>query len=457
MSYFYIKSGFGTRTTGGGTTAQTGTMAALGASNVYNDILDALADTTPPVAGDIFICSDLHAFDNGGSVIFYVFPATGIPIQIYSVDDANIDQYSAGASETTTSSLKWSGKADFMGVDLSTGIYLGNDGNNVSTSHKDCTLTLQGGSDYIGCISDGVKIDIINTTIACGSTGNGIRLTSGGGIIRIIGSAFTATTTVNDLIATSSGGGGGRLECTGTDLSVITGYLLGNHGSAQTSDDRLEVRIDKCKLNASVGFVEETLTNRDSYILVTNSAPTSAEAEHQYYSQDYNGNVKDQASAGIHRDESTAYGDGEKVSFKCTSSANVSRLNPLVFDAPSRFAELSSASTDTIRIYFTVVNTTTLTDQDIWAELIYPDGTNKHLFNYLSNENADPLATGTTHTTDSGSTWKNGGSDLTGYNEYYMDLDTSGDVGHDCVPLIRINIGIPSEIIYIDTTVDVVA
>ena len=88
----------------------------------------------------------------------------------------------------------------------------------------------------------------------------------------------------------------------------------------------------------------------------------------------------------------------------------------------------------------------------------YPDGTNKQLHSYLTTENTQPFATtGTALTTDSGSTWKDGASDLVGYNEYYIDLDTSGDVGADGVPIITLNVGKASTTVYFDTTVDIVA
>jgi hypothetical protein len=141
------------------------------------------------------------------------------------------------------------------------------------------------------------------------------------------------------------------------------------------------------------------------------------------------------------------------------TTASVSIAGPMVVDFPARYAALSSASTDTIRIYFAVVNTTTLDNTNVWAELIYPDGTNNQTYNYLSNRNTNIIdATPTDWTDDSaGSTWKDGASDLTGYNEYYMDLDTSGDAGADCVPIIRIYVAEPSATIYFDSTVDVVA
>ena len=71
--------------------------------------------------------------------------------------------------------------------------------------------------------------------------------------------------------------------------------------------------------------------------------------------------------------------------------------------------------------------------------MLYPDGTNKQTYNsatsakVISGTNTvDPLATsGTTLSTDSVSTWTSG---LT--YKYYVDVDTSGDAGADCMPMI---------------------
>ena len=90
----------------------------------------------------------------------------------------------------------------------------------------------------------------------------------------------------------------------------------------------------------------------------------------------------------------------------------------------------------------------------------YPDGTNNHISNRVTTRNTDRLAlasAGTPLTTDSGSTWKDGGSDLVGYNEYYIDIDTSGDVGADAVVMPRIYVAIPDTVIYFDPILDSVA
>lgn len=455
MAFYYVKSG-GTATGDAGrtTTARTGSFGAT--STYYDDIRDALSvPSTSIVAGDSIYCSHLHSFNNASSAISYGFPATGIPIQIISVNDAAQDSSLTGAKEETNSLIRFDGKSSSHGMTYDTSTSISCSIGNASTGFIKSLLNLTTSSDFVGATGDGSCIELIDTEIACSSTSNGLQV-QGGGALTMFGGTITASTTIDDLLRASSGNGGGRIICEGVDLSTVTGFLLGNHGSNQTADDNVVMVINSCKLNASVGFVEETLTNLGTSILVTNSSSTSSAAEYQFYYEDYFGSVEDQDDSGIHRDESTAFSGGTKVSMKAVTKANASTGSSFSFDLHAIFAELSSASTDTIRVYF--ASTSTLTDNDVWVEMIYPDGTNKNEFNYITNQNADVIATGTTHTDDSGSsTWKDGGSDLAGSNEYRMDLDTSGNVGADGVPIIRVHIGKPSITVYFDTTVDVVA
>ena len=61
---------------------------------------------------------------------------------------------------------------------------------------------------------------------------------------------------------------------------------------------------------------------------------------------------------------------------------------------------------------------------------------------------------GTALTTDTGSTWKDGASDLAGYNEYYIDMDTfTNDPGSDGYPIIRVYVAKASTTIYFDSEV----
>jgi hypothetical protein len=61
----------------------------------------------------------------------------------------------------------------------------------------------------------------------------------------------------------------------------------------------------------------------------------------------------------------------------------------------------------------------------------------------------NPMASGTTLTTDSGSDWRDGAGALAGHNEYIIDVATSGDVGADCVPVVSISVTKANTTIYL--------
>ena len=91
-----------------------------------------------------------------------------------------------------------------------------------------------------------------------------------------------------------------------------------------------------------------------------------------------------------------------------------------------------------------IICITKITDNDIYIEVMYPDGTNKQTFNAISSQDADFFAVGTTLTTDGSSTWTGALSNL-----YQIDVSTVGDVGADCQPIVKVFVTIPSVTIQI--------
>lgn len=446
MAFFPIKSGFGTRVAGGGFgSLQTGSFAALGADSVYASEITAIADGAG--AGDIGQTSDLHDFDNGGSVVTLAGPTSGVPLQFHSVSDTNMDQDSSGAKIQTNSFIITTGIIAYSGYTHDTSIAV-ETGNNSAAIYDNSTFSLTTTTDVVRVDLDGSIFKLTNCIINCAEVSCGITI-SNGGIFEWVGGSLTASTHIDRLTVGNTGvNGGGSIFVQGVDLTPVEDYLLGSFGGNQSSDDAMNFRIDKCKLSGLlIDFVEETLTDPNQFVLITNSSSSSTVAEHQFYQENIFGTVED--NTATFRNESEPFTDsGQKVSFECITTARTSRLTPLTFDMPSRFAELSSASEDVLEIFLT--SDTALTDNDVWVDLIYPDGTTKQLFNFLTTANANSLSTGTTLTTDATSTYTGGKA-----NNYVISVDTSGDAGADSYPIIRINIGLASTTIYFDTEVGV--
>jgi len=240
--YFYIKNGFGTRTTGGGfTSKQTGSFATLGAASVYSGVTSCLADTAPPVAGDFMVFSNSHAFSNAGALT-YTIPGG---VFLVSVDDANCDTYSAGASETTTGAnpLRWDGSFYMRGLTLSSGttgttnLSLGLNAGPAQV-YKDCKLRL-GSSNGASRIAIGTStaqagqhVRFINTTVRFAASGQSVTNNSSrfdwiGGGIESGGTAPTQlisgnSTNVRGVYGTLMGLNLAGLATTGNIFSAVT-------------------------------------------------------------------------------------------------------------------------------------------------------------------------------------------------------------------------------------------
>jgi len=417
----------------------------------YGTIALAFGATTPPAAGDFIFVSNTHATTNtlqtwGGSVF------GNIPVMIFSVDDANCDQYSAGAAETTSSGadIRFDGHCYIRGMTLT----VGNDLDFLIASQaviEDSTIDISGSGDLINLDNDGASITLINTTVNFSSTGAFIFLRSATSF-EWYGGSVTGSVPDNLFGGSAATNGGMFIRVIGVDLSLCSGNILGSFGGDVVNDDTIEVEFRSCALHATATKHAETFLCHAHNVLFIGCGSTAAEAEYQFHVATIGGEADDDLR---YRDESLAFASGEKVSILADTNANASLGSPFSFELPARFAELATATTDTLRIYFT--SDTTLDDTDVWAEVVYPDGTNKHKLNYLSNQNADPLlASGTEFTDDSGnSTWKAANdTDLALSKEYFMDLDTSGDVGADGVPVVRIYVALPDILVLFDTELD---
>ena len=459
MAYFYVKNSLGTRTVGGGLTQQTGSFTTLGAASVYATIAAAITDGA--TVGDYVLCSDLHDFDSGGTSVVWSGSTAGY-LCICSVDDANCDAYSAGATERTTSGttadIDVSGLVAAYGMTLTFAddLKLLNSGSEFKAYQ--CSIGPINSTDGLRFIVDGQAYELVDCTLDLAASTSRLATMEYGGIMTMRGGGFTRSggTNANSLTSGGFGNGGGTLNLFGVDLTIFNQVLFDAVGSS-TNDDSINIRMDLCDLNASATFFDEDFLNTYNDVFITRCTDSSSAAEYQYFKRTRGGDISDNTT--FYRDGSTAYDDSaQKVSIQIASNADNSRFAPLAFDFPTIDAALSSASTDTLRIY--ILSADTLTDADIWAEAIYPDGTTKNIGNIATSQSnvltgsfaPDPLATGTALTTNT-EAW----TGRTTENRYQIDIDTSGDVGADCVPTIRLYFAKASSTIYLDTTVDVVA
>ena len=452
MSYFYVDSTIGTRTTGGGTTKQTGTFDVLGAANLYATRSLAIADGL--VDGDIMVCAQRHA-ETTASTITVNFPRN---VTTVVAENANCDVYvkSTSSNEHTTGYYNsYGGRSNYgFWTKAERGINHKNDNN--SFWDEDCTYEVTGSGDRCCYFSSaGGSAHLIRPTFKGVSGSIPFRIL-GGSVVNIVGGVVEAGPTV--LLSAGFAAGGGSFCARGLDISNVTGTVVNGVGGAATSDDAIDVRLYSCPTAASFNWTNEDFKNLNQRLRATNCANTTALEEYQYYEQARGGYAESQDDAGIYRSETTPYPSGTKTSIHILTNADASIPMPFWFDLPTRHAKLSSTASDKLRYY--LCSTIALDDTDIGIELTYKDEVDTHKLNFVSTREPNKLilaSAGTALTTDSGSTWEDNGVDLTGYNEYYIDIPTSGDKGADCVPAARIFASLPSTSFYLDPIPDVVA
>lgn len=452
MAYFYVDSTVGTRTAGGGTTKQTGSFSALGASNVYGSHNEAVTDGAD-TAGSIVCWSTDHA-NSGDSDVNLTGSTTGAPVTIVSVDASNCDTETLAtvAQETSLDDVLPGGM-----VKVRSAYIKANDDfsllDSANFEMEKGTIDVNGASDLLRAVSDGANYLLKDVHLA-GSYTSVVGI-SAGASLHMIGGYTTGFT--NNFSNQYFNVGGGHIYIKGTDLSSVEGYLIAAVGGDYGADDGIVVKMDGCKINSLVNYVEESFLSANQKADFTRCSSTSAGAEYQFHYQRFGGYMDDNTT--IYRDESIAFPSTTKVSAHVLTESNTTVSIPFSVEFPSRYAELSGTSKK-LRIY--LASTATLTDTDVWFDAVYPDDTNNHQSNLVSTLGSNSVFdAGTTLTADTGSTWKNSGSDLAGYNEYYIDIDTStaggGDDGEDCVPNLILNVAIASTAIYFDTTIDVVS
>jgi len=444
-NFYYVKDdGTATGDAGRYTTQQTGSFATLGTANYYSTIVNAIAATTPPVAGDFINVSDLHSHSQSGEISYSGIVTT--PFFIVCVDDTNIDAArtsgNIGCENTTGTSDVIINNQTISGMEFKAADNIEFRGYNYLL---DCKLLVSASSDNaISLAQASSNAILVNCEVALDHVSSFNRIQTGCTLWMFGGSVTTDTAGVTKFFSAGFINGGGTAIFSGVDFSAITGTLVANVGADAAIDDLIDVRFDMCELASGVAFTNETFKSKDQRVLATRCSTTSAAAEHQYHLHTLGGDVDDDST--IRRADDPAFEDSStKISYKIVTNADATLGSPLWFDFPNkRWSTLSAGATDTLRFY--VASTAALTNADIYVDITYPDGTNKQTPNFFSSANTtvggviDFMAAGITLTTDSSSDWRDGGSALTGHNEYQIDVATSGNVGADTVVNVRVYI-----------------
>ena len=260
MAFYYIKAG-GTATGDAGryATAQTGSFAALGAANYYDSITDANAATTAPAAGDEFRISDLHAESESNSIAIGIGGGIDNEFNIYSVSDTAIDQYSTGASVTTTggsADANIDGNTNIFGLNftLTDNLALGNTDRGVI---EDSTITLTGGGDTIQLQGQSAYLMLRNTNIEHDNTGAAVFV--GEGVFKMEGGAIGGGSASPDNAINTGTAGEATIELDGVDLSDVTSAII--NGGSSSNSRGIDVKLRGCRMAAGTSFVSGDFTS----------------------------------------------------------------------------------------------------------------------------------------------------------------------------------------------------
>ena len=443
-SYFYVKSGFGIRTTDTSfTSPETGAFGSgnLTDANCYDSLDDAyLSVTTPPTDGDFVFLSDIHSASitpSSGILLNDTGSENGVGVRLISVNDTDVTLYKPGASETITGN---DNEYNFKYNGFLAGLSLETADNTITTvgpGHwvmQDATFTSDTSNDrVINMASTGCYLQLINVDLKCNNVGCIPIFVASGAHFNWYGGALVNNCT---FIIDGFFGSGAVLNIIGVDLSDCTGTIVEEFG---TSGDATVVTLTQCKFNASSTLVGTF--NKLSHRLEVYSSDSFD--YHTFHVQSAGGIAKNNDATYVTATESW-YEGSVKSSIEIYTTAVCSRVKPFIFELPAQYVDLSVDDLITLEL----VSSATLTDTDIAAFLVYPDGTTAVQPNWITsgktvgtgNYGTDPLAAGT-ELDDSvlldADDWTDEPSTP---NFYKIELDTSGDAGQATAVSIRIEV-----------------
>jgi hypothetical protein len=448
-SYWPLKNG-GTRTSGAETTLPTGSFGAQPTSFYYNSIRDIVTAAGSLGPNAVIIASDLHSEASSGDIQVTAGDAAYALWQC--VKDTEMSESSTGAYiESTTGRIRFNGTHVVRGFTLR-GVLaleiLPNDGvlaENViveGTNGNFGQLTIGGSGGNCsfrayGCTFRNLGVQD-NSSVHFRPFHNAD--------IEVYNSTFEGSDHVTKGFFDNYGA---KVHIFDSDLSEVADAIFDEIGASLSQDDRIDLLVDGCTLNPTATLVSEQFFMQDTKAVMTRSSAVASEASYQFEQVTPGGNVNDETT--IYREESVPdSASNTKVSLEAVPVNITNAHRYLSFPLYADYLDLSDSSTNLATIYF--VSTATLDDVQVWAELSFASSADAKEFITLSNRNEDVLTTGTTHTTDTGSDWRDGGSPLAGYNEYKMEIDTTTLGGPGFVS-IRVGVGTTDTVIF-DTTVE---
>lgn len=449
MAYVYIKSGGTADGTANGVhaTQQTGSFAALGAANYYSDMAAAFAQGG---ADDLYCVSDANSLTaSEGNVTITNGQTAYTMMYITCVSDTNIDQ-EVDDSTSTNAHIYFDdmnlngGRTYFQGLYVRLSDDLTSGGNHSMVVMRNCRFNMSGPTSVPFYFWQALLFRFINCDIDFGSNaGQALFRPYGGTVIQVIGGSLSSTNDVDMFVTGSFDNGGGTFEAVGVDMSGFnTDYYLNTLGGVDDfTVNEIDFKMINCKLDSGhLGFVEDELALPVHRVDVIGCDNASAASQYQFYLERMSGKLQDETS--IYLTATAAVFGATKVSAKLTTRSTCAIGTVFTVEIPWLvYADLTAAGSDSMRIHFATASGQTITPEEMYFDVFYPDDTNNEQVLFTTNRPANIWGS-TTYTTDTGA-WTG-----TVGTQYYVDLDLSA--GEASAPRIVVTCTAASKTVYIN-------
>lgn len=313
-----------------------------------------------------------HRESSGSNITWSASNSTpSLPIPIYAVDADSSDAYTP---ETTAANVDATGSftdlnanlsASFFGLWLQAGRFLGSSGSGVHRlRYTDCTMKASDDGIFGDLqFSDNAKPTFINSTLTGGNASCQMRIN--GSPWQLNGCTIDGTwdSTAGLVIQSTESA---IIEFNGCDLSALSsGHVLLTVAVTPTI-----VWFRQCKMPASFSVFSGTV-NQESLVHIINSDSATAQGERLEVHDHVKGDVK--IDTGVSHDvgwsDETVSDTGQALSWKMTTTTNVSEVNPLEGLMSTGRIPTTGSKTFTIECWDGF--TTALQNDEAWMEVFY--------------------------------------------------------------------------------------
>lgn len=375
MAYYYVKSGGTLVSTPASTTKKTGSFASIGASQYYDEIAD-VNDYNVLADGDVICVSNAHN-KTGADASTFSDQVLGT-IYVVSVSDANCDQYSAGATESSATSITVGSIATY-----STYIYKGitlqvRDLVTTASGHlilEECTVNVNqtgfGAADYAFQLDADGRITLIDTDVLASDIVGVTKVISinNGSHFEWRGGTLLSTTNLVDFFALDTiKGSNAVIVLDNVDFSSHNGMTIAETTTGATTATTSKYKINNCKLPASWSYTNNGWGTGSIDVINSDNSVAYFIAKDDFYGNSY-------TQATYARSGGASIG-GTGIAFVVTTSAKArdGRYGHR-FLLGELYGNFATVQTISVYMQYSSGGAVDLQTDEIWIEVYVPDGT----------------------------------------------------------------------------------